>query len=122
MADATQEFFQGLARQGHDPRLRVIDEGSVRFDISRDGQVDHWLVAIDGGDIAVTRQATGGDAVVEADRAVFDRIARGEAYFLTTVLRGEATVAGSSRLFAVVRRLFPPPPGGTTRTGGDHDG
>ncbi|MGK5523064.1 SCP2 sterol-binding domain-containing protein [Micromonospora sp. URMC 107] len=110
MADATEDFFHGLARRGHDRRLRAIDEGSVRFDISREGRTDHWLVSIDKGDIRVTEEATGGDAVVEADRAVFDRIASGEAYFLTTVLRGEASVAGSPRLFATVRRLFPPPP------------
>jgi putative sterol carrier protein len=122
MADATQDFFRSLARRGHDPRLRAIDEGSVRFDVSRDGQVDHWLVSIGKGDITVSEQATGGDAVVQADRAVFDRIASGEAYFLTTVLRGEATVAGSPRLFAVLRRLFPPPPGGGTRRPGGDDG
>ncbi|MFG1779990.1 hypothetical protein ACGFIR_12680 [Micromonospora sp. NPDC049051] len=110
MADATQEFFHDLARRGHDRRLRAVDEGSVRFDISHDGRTDHWLVLIEKGDISVCEQATGGEAVVEADRAVFDRIASGEAYFLTTVLRGEASVAGSPRIFATVRKLFPPPP------------
>ncbi|MER7334169.1 MULTISPECIES: SCP2 sterol-binding domain-containing protein [unclassified Micromonospora] len=123
MANATQTFFRSLARRGHDRRLTAIDEGSVRFDISRDGRVDHWLVSVDRGDITVSEQATGGDAVVQADGAVFDRIASGEAYFLTTVLRGEATVAGSPRLFATLRRLFPPPPRstGTGRRGGDHE-
>lgn len=124
MADATRDFFHGLSRRGHDRRLRVIDEGSVRFDISRDGRTDHWLVSIEKGDIRVSEEATatGGDAVVEADREVFDRIATGEAYFLTTVLRGEATVAGSPRLFATVRKLFPPPPASadTRRQGGSH--
>ncbi|BCL18115.1 SCP2 sterol-binding domain-containing protein [Micromonospora sagamiensis] len=122
MADATQDFFDSLAQRGHDPRLRAIDEGSVRFDVSQDGQVQHWLVSIGRGDIAVSENATGGDAVVRAERSVFDRIASGEAYFLTTVLRGEATVEGSPRIFAVIRRLFPPPPASRTarhRGGGD---
>ncbi|MEU5948979.1 SCP2 sterol-binding domain-containing protein [Micromonospora sp. NPDC047465] len=123
MGNATQDFFRSLAQRGHDRRLTAIDEGSVRFDISRDGRVDRWLVSIDKGDITVSEQATGGDAVVQADGAVFDRIASGEAYFLTTVLRGEATVAGSPRLFASLRRLFPPPPrsAGTEHRGGDHE-
>ncbi|MFY1594009.1 SCP2 sterol-binding domain-containing protein [Micromonospora sp. WMMD737] len=123
MADATEDFFHGLARRGHDRRLRAIDEGSVRFDISRDGRTDHWLVSIEKGDVRVSEEETGGDAVVEADRAVFDRIASGEAYFLTTVLRGEAAVAGSPRLFATVRKLFPPPPTSraTRRRGGGHE-
>lgn len=120
MADVTQDFFRGLAGRGRDRRLTAIHEGSVRFDISRNGQTDHWLVCIAKGGITVSEQATGGDAVVRADRAVFDRIASGEAYFLTTVLRGEATVEGSPRLFATVRRLFPPPPTSqqTRRRGG----
>ncbi|MBM0225067.1 MULTISPECIES: SCP2 sterol-binding domain-containing protein [Micromonospora] len=123
MADVTQDFFRSLAHRGHDRRLTALHEGSVRFDISQDGQVDHWLVSIVKGDITVSEQATGGDAVVRADRAVFDRIASGEAYFLTTVLRGEATVEGSPRLFATVRRLFPPPPASqeTRRRRGDHE-
>ncbi|MFI6822811.1 SCP2 sterol-binding domain-containing protein [Micromonospora sp. NPDC050187] len=121
MADATRDFFHSLAQRGHDPRLRAIGAGSVRFDVSRHGQVDHWLVSIGDGDVTVSEEATGGDAVVRADRAVFDRIASGEAYFLTTVLRGEATVEGSPRIFAVIRRLFPPPPpsGARRRGGGD---
>ncbi|XTZ14404.1 SCP2 sterol-binding domain-containing protein [Micromonospora echinospora] len=121
MADATRDFFHSLARRGHDPRLKAIGAGSVRFDVSRAGQVDHWLVSIGDGDVTVSEEPTGGDAVVRADRSVFDRIASGEAYFLTTVLRGEATVEGSPRIFAVIRRLFPPPPpsGARRRGGGD---
>lgn len=115
MADVTQEFFRRLAQRGHDRRLAAIHRGSVRFDIGRDGQIDHWLVSIVKGDITVLRQETGGDAVVRADQAVFDRIASGEAYFLTSVLRGEAIVEGSPRIFAAVRRLFPPPPDSVRR-------
>ncbi|PPA59153.1 SCP2 sterol-binding domain-containing protein [Micromonospora chalcea] len=110
MVDATEEFFQGLG-QRRQRGLTALHEGTVRFDIAGDGSVDHWLVSIARGEVTAARQATGGDAVVRADRAVFDRIARGEAYFLTTVLRGEAEVEGSPRLFATVRRLFPSPPG-----------
>ncbi|SCL26544.1 SCP-2 sterol transfer family protein [Micromonospora nigra] len=122
MADVTQEFFRSLAQRGHDRRLSAIHQGSVRFDIGRDGQVDHWLVSIAKGDVTVSEQETGGDAVVRANRAVFDRIASGEAYFLTSVLRGEAIVEGSPRIFAAVRRLFPPPPDslGRARRGDDH--
>ncbi|MEU4565210.1 SCP2 sterol-binding domain-containing protein [Micromonospora sp. NPDC023956] len=120
MADATRDFFHSLARRGHDPRLRAIGAGSVRFDVRQGGHVEHWLVTIGGGDVTVSEEATGADAVIRADRAVFDRIASGEAYFLTTVLRGEATVEGSPRIFAVIRRLFPPPPApGARRRGVD---
>lgn len=122
MVDVTQAFFRGLAQRGHDPRLTAIYEGSVRFDISWNGHTDHWLVSIAKGDITVSERATGGDAVVQADRRVFDRIASGEAYFLTTVLRGEATVEGSPRLFAIVRRLFPPPSASAGARGRRHRG
>ena len=124
MADATRDFFDGLSRRGHDRRLRAIDEGSVRFDISRDGRTDHWLVAIEKGDITVVRRGDGHRRRRgrRGGPGVFDRIASGEAYFLTTVLRGEAAVAGSPRLFATVRKLFPPPPASADarRQGGSH--
>lgn len=107
--DATEEFFFNLRRRGHDPRLE-IDNGSVRFDIMQDNQTEHWLVDMNGGDISVTTSDVGGDAAVQADRAVFNRIASGEAYFLTTVLQGKASVEGNPRLLALIRRLFPPPP------------
>ncbi|MFB6396595.1 SCP2 sterol-binding domain-containing protein [Polymorphospora lycopeni] len=121
MADVTDDFFRGLAQRGHDRRLAGIPEGSVRFDISRAGQADHWLVSIANGDIRVSEQDTGGDAVVRADRATFGRIASGEAYFLTTVLRGEVTVEGNPQLFATVRRLFPSPPRSAGSRGGTHE-
>ncbi|MEU7176493.1 SCP2 sterol-binding domain-containing protein [Micromonospora tulbaghiae] len=127
MTDATGDFFQKLAHRHHDRRLQAIDHGSVRFDISDRGRARHWLVRIARGRIWVAQvdSPRGGDAVVEADSSVFDRIARGEAYFLTTVLRGEATVIGSPHLFATVRKLFPPPPyrhaDETERSGGSHE-
>ncbi|MFC8847457.1 MULTISPECIES: SCP2 sterol-binding domain-containing protein [unclassified Micromonospora] len=109
MSDATQKFFQDLHHREHDRRLRIAS-GSVRFDIGDGDQQQHWLVRMHDGTVSVAAQATGGDAVVRTDRATFNRIASGEAYFLTAVLRGEATVEGSPRLFALVRRLFPAPP------------
>jgi hypothetical protein len=124
MENATRDFFRSLARRGHDRRLTEIHHGSVRFDLSRDGHVDHWLVSISEGVISVSEQGTGGDAMVRADQAVFDRIATGEAYFLTSVLRGEAAVEGDPRLFAIVRRLFPPPPASRAarrRSDGGHE-
>lgn len=115
MVDATEEFFFNLRRRQHDPRLE-IDSGSVRFDITRDGQTEHWLVEMNKGDITVSETDAGGDAAVQADREVFNRIASGEWYFLTTVLRGEASVEGSPRLLSLIRRLFPPPPMASARS------
>lgn len=107
--DATEEFFEKLARRGHARRLE-INNGSVRFDITGDHRTEHWLVEMNDGDIEVSKTDVGGDAAIQADRAVFNRIASGEAYFLTTVLRGEASVQGNPRMLAMIRRLFPPPP------------
>ncbi|MBM0237153.1 hypothetical protein JNW88_08310 [Micromonospora sp. ATA32] len=60
MADVTQDFFRSLAQRGRDGRLTAIHEGSVRFDINRDGQTDHWLVSIaEGGITSRSRRRAG---------------------------------------------------------------
>ncbi|HEY0697045.1 MAG TPA: sterol-binding protein [Micromonospora sp.] len=115
MADPTDEFFAGLRRRGYDPFVALVD-GSVRFDISRNSETDHWLVVLRAGRVEVVEKATGGDAVIQVDRATFNRIVSGRAYFLTTVLRGEASVTGSPSLFSLVRRLFPAAPESVART------
>jgi hypothetical protein len=54
MADAIKEFFDELVDQGHQPLLGKV-RGTVRFDLANSkAQVDHWLVAVDRGDVTIT--------------------------------------------------------------------
>jgi hypothetical protein len=61
---ATAAFFDELGRQGHEPFLEAAT-GTVRFDrVDRD-VTEHWLIAVDKGDIVVrgrTRRPTASSA------------------------------------------------------------
>ena len=109
MPDATTEFFQELAARGHDPRVAKI-RGTVRFDLANGKRRTRWLVAIDKGDIAVSRRNAKADCVVRADKSLFDGIAKGEVNVLAAVLRGVLGIEGQPEVLVYFQRLFPGPP------------
>ena len=109
MTDATSEFFSALARRGHEPLLQNAD-GSVRFELERDGDTEHWLVTIHNGELAVSDQNVVADCVVRAEKSFFDHLARGDANAMAALLRGELLVQGDLELLALFQRLFPGPP------------
>src|SRR5262249_59653687 len=54
MPDATEEFFDELARRGHEPLLEKA-KGTVRYDLVDGEQTDHWLVTLDQGGVTLSR-------------------------------------------------------------------
>ncbi|MEU5950218.1 hypothetical protein ABZ793_32380 [Micromonospora sp. NPDC047465] len=50
MSEATRKFFDALERHGHE-RLLKKTNGTIRFDLERDHEVDHWFVEIRSGAI-----------------------------------------------------------------------
>jgi hypothetical protein len=119
--DATSEFFGELKRRGPDPLLGNAT-GSMRFDLERGGHTDHWLVTVTAGEATVWRANESADCVVRTDRALFDRLARGEANAMAAVLRGELTVEGDLELLMRLQRLFPGPPGSRRGEGRSTEG
>lgn len=110
MSDATREFFDALERHGHE-RLLKKTNGTIRFDLERDHEVDHWFVEIRAGAVRVSQQNSAADTVVRSDNAFFDRMARGEAKPLPAWLRNDIMFEGQFRLIILLERLFAPPPG-----------
>ena len=108
MADMTAEFFNALAERGHEPLLEKAT-GTMRFDLTDGKRIDRWLVAVTKGDIVVSRRNVRADAVVVADKALFERIASGEANAMAAMLRGEMGVDGDVRLVMAFQRLLPGP-------------
>jgi putative sterol carrier protein len=110
MADATTEFFQGLADRGHEPVLAKAT-GTLRFDL-RNGAArpERWLITITKGDVAVSHKNAKADCVVRADRALFDCIASGEANAMAAFLRGAVEIDGDRGLLLAFQRAFPGPP------------
>jgi putative sterol carrier protein len=84
--------------------------GTLRFDLRDGKRVDRWLVAVEKGDVAVTRRNVGADCVVSTDRALFDAIASGKTNALAALLRGAVGVEGDIQLLVLFQRLFPGPP------------
>ncbi|MDG4797475.1 SCP2 sterol-binding domain-containing protein [Micromonospora sp. WMMD1082] len=110
MSDAVRDFFDGLA-EGGGRMLRQVS-GTVRFDLRYPDRVDHWLVAIDQGRVAVTQDgANDADTVIYADEALFLRMARGEVKPLPAWLRNDFTADGEFSFVIMLERLFAPPPG-----------
>jgi putative sterol carrier protein len=109
-SDATAEFFAELSSRGHEPLLRKA-KGIARFEVIDGRRTGRWLLAMDKGDVDVSRRNAAADCVVRADRATFDRIFRGELNFMAAALRVEVSVRGDPKLLVLLQRLFPRPSG-----------
>ena len=106
--DSSEQFFAELASRGHEPLLRKAS-GSMRFDVVDGRQTRRWLVAVEGGDMAVSRGGGDGSCVMRADKSVFDKVASGRLNAVAAVLRGDLQVEGDWRLLVRMQRLFPGP-------------
>jgi predicted lipid carrier protein YhbT len=103
------EFFEELGRREHEPLLEKVT-GRVRFDLVDAGRPDRWLVSVDKGDTRVLHKGGPADCTVRADRALFERLCRGEENALAAVLRGALVCGGDVELLLAIQRIFPGPP------------
>jgi hypothetical protein len=114
MPDATAEFFERLRRGGFEPLLGKAS-GVARFDLVGSGRTEHWVIAMEKGDVAVSRKKVAADCVVRMDRALFDQMAAGEANAMAALQRGQVVIEGNPELLVMLQRLFPGPPGSRGR-------
>jgi hypothetical protein len=112
MADRTAEFFEALARRGHEQRLAKVD-GTLRFDLERDGRPEYWFVDVRRGDVNAWRtpEPLPADCVLRTTQAWFDRFVTGADAVLAALLRAEAVAEGNLQLMFQFQRLMPNPPG-----------
>jgi len=109
MTDATSEFFARLARPSSPPPLGNVT-GTIRIDLDQGKATEHWLLTVAKGNISVSNKNVKADAVVHTDTELFDRMVRGEANAMASLLRGLMTVEGDPEIVVVFQRLFPGPP------------
>jgi hypothetical protein len=114
MADQVGEFFEQLGTYGHQPLLAKAD-GTARFDVLDGKRTERWFLTLDNGHVTVSRKNAAADMVVEAPRALLERILQGKANALAAVLRGEMTIQGSTELIVLFQRLLPRPSDAKTR-------
>jgi putative sterol carrier protein len=101
-------FFQVLSRQRHEPLLRKA-VGNVRIDLTGDGETEHWLIAVDRGNMRVSHdtEEVPADCVLTTRRVVFDEVVTGQKNAMAAMLRGLITVEGDPELLLLLARLFP---------------
>jgi putative sterol carrier protein len=81
------------------------------------GNIDIWTVAIDHGAVSVSQGDGPADCTIRADRALFDRLCRGDQNAMAAMLRGALVCTGDVELLYAMQRIFP----GPSRPGGPQD-
>ena len=115
--DATADFFAELAARGQVPMLAQLS-GTLRADLTDDGRTEHWYLTITKGRMEVSRHDAPADAVLVADKALFDEMVKGKTNAMAAVLRNVVQVDGDMGLLYSVQRLFPgPEPAAAIATG-----
>jgi predicted lipid carrier protein YhbT len=108
-SDGVVQFFEELGRRGHEPLLAKVT-GRVRLDLVDDGRTDRWLVAVDNGGVVVSHKGGTAECTIRADRALFERLCRGEENAIAAVLRSALVCTGDVELLFAIQRIFPGPP------------
>lgn len=109
MADSIDEFLDELGRVGRSERFDRV-AGTIRFDLTEDAQIHHWLLDIEHGTVAVSRERRPADCIVHGEKALLDRSARGEANLTAAWLGRRLTIDGRLELFRLFERMLPGPP------------
>jgi putative sterol carrier protein len=109
MADTTADFFETLRARGTEPLLHNA-EGVLRFDVVDGNRTEHWIVAMDKGNVAVSKRNGKADSVIRAEKKSFDRLVSGEMHAMAAALRGEIEVGGDPTLLVCFQRILPGPP------------
>ncbi|TDC58698.1 sterol-binding protein [Micromonospora sp. KC207] len=110
MSNPTTRFFEALGQRGHEPLLEDAT-GTIRFDLTHEHRVDRWFVAIERGDLRVSRDGGEVDSVIRTSRATFDRALAGQSLYAAW-LRNELAIEGRNRsLPRLFTRLLPGRPG-----------
>jgi ubiquinone biosynthesis protein UbiJ len=105
MADVIAEFFDTLDTRGYEPMLAKAS-GTLRFDVSSGKRIERWYVAVERGDVAVSRRNKAAQCVVRLDRPVFEAIVSRRSNATAAMLRGTVSIEGDLDLMVLFQRLF----------------
>jgi hypothetical protein len=110
MPDPIGDFFEQVVARGHEPLFEGL-AFTLRFDLRHGKQTDHWYVAVEDGDVRVSRDVRPADCVAHMDRALFHRLITGRTGAQAAWLRSEITVDGTPVPHRLFDRIYPGPPG-----------
>lgn len=113
MPDPIAGLFEQVRRRAYEPRLAPY-EGTLRFEINDDHQVDHWFVKIKHGALVIAHEERPADVVVGIGRPLLSRLIEGREDLVATWVRGEIELTGGDpQLFFVfwqIPHMIPGPP------------
>ena len=105
MTGQTRKFFEALAERGHDPRLEDAT-GTLRVDVEDQHQVEYWFLTVEKGDVTVSRGDAEADAVIRADRKLFESMLAGEISPVVAFRRDSIVPRGNLGLIQAFQRVF----------------
>lgn len=103
----TREFFAQLTERG-EMALPGKLRGTIRFDLDRGMETDHWYVAMTEQGVRVSHDNREAMCVAHTDEALFDRLVSGEEHLVAALIRNAMTIEGNLPLLLLFRRLLPP--------------
>ena len=106
--DPTSDFFGELGARGQEPMLARVS-GTMRIDVTDGVRTEHWYLTIAKGKTEISRRNAPADAVLIADKALFDGMVQGKVNAMAAVLRNAVQIEGDMGLLVSVQRLFPGP-------------
>jgi putative sterol carrier protein len=106
MTNPTDEFFDQLSHQGHEPLVSRVS-GALRFEVSHRGETEIRLLTIDRGHLTASRDADEADCVIRVDRSVLDAIITGKTNAMAAFLRGALSAEGNPEMMVIFQRLLP---------------
>jgi putative sterol carrier protein len=108
MTSTIARFFGELEARGHEPLLAKAT-GTLRFDLADGEEVETWVLAVDRGDVAVSRDEIEATCRVRSTAKLFDGIATGNVNAMAAMLRGELVAEGDPYLLMLFQRTLPGP-------------
>lgn len=117
------EFFDELARRGHEPMLERVT-AKLRFQITDDGGDGGALtrlVTIDHGDLHISSDQTDADATITCSGSELDDLMTGRTSAVASLLRGTLAARGDLELMVLAQRLFSSNVAPTSGPGGSVD-
>jgi len=109
MTDAIETFFDRL-RAGERAAVLAGVTGRMRIDLRSGRAIDHWLIAVERGEVNVSHRGGPADSVVRMERALFEGMVQGRVNAMAATLRGLVLTEGHTNMFVKFQRLFPGPP------------
>lgn len=106
--DVIEDWF-GII-EGRPELLPERISGAISVDLESDGEVQHWRIELNSGNLRVSHNPGAADCVISANREVFRRIILGQDSIQAAAYRTDVLIDGQFLFTALMRRLLPGPP------------